>query len=115
MDGEYLWYFFAFTGMAKQFWTENGAISGSFKGTLDGFQTQSMVDNSIAGGAEYGIVRFDEDGIGHVSACIKNMLYAEVIIQEPDPIFIPEQDPESPESLLYESLWNSLLCVKIDQ
>lgn len=115
-EGEYLWYLFPYTGKAKQFWSENGAISGSWKGTFEGFQTQSMVTNGVVGGAEYGAIRFDEHGVGFVKLCIKEMLYPEVIVEEPviaQPL--PEPDPAAPEVIGYEPVWNDLLCVKIDQ
>lgn len=112
--GEYLWYFFAYTGMAKQFWTENGAIAGSWKGTFDGFQTASMVANGISGGVEYGIVRFDEHGIGQTIVCIKDLPYPEVVIEEPEPepVILPEP---SPDVVSYEGIWDTLVCVKINQ
>lgn len=115
-DGEYLWYLFPYTGTAKQFWTENGAISGSWKGTFDNFQTQSMVANGASGGAEYGVIRFDEHGIGFVKVCIKEMLYPEVIIEEPVIILPePEPEPEIPVVTAYESIWSEVQCVQINQ
>jgi hypothetical protein len=113
-QGEYLWYFFPFTGMAKQFWTENGAISGSYKGTIDGVKTQSMVTNGINGGAEYGVIRFDETGIGQLIVCIKDMPYPEVIIQEPV-VVVPEIIiPVVPEVVTYAGTWNELYCVQVE-
>ncbi len=111
-EGEYLWYFYAFTNMAKQFWTENGAISGSYKGTLDNFQTQSMVDNLIAGGVTYGIIRFDETGIGQLLVCVKDMPYVDVEILQPQiPVVVPPVT--TPDVIVYESFWIGLICSKI--
>jgi hypothetical protein len=75
-DGEVLYLFYPTTdaGVTKQFHSENGPISGSFKGVISGVTTKSAKDYNLPLSSQYGLIRTDQPGIGLTTLCVKDII-----------------------------------------
>lgn len=106
--GEVLYFFFPFGGKAKQFATQNGIIQHSFKGTVDGFRTASLMAGNFPGSRVYGVVRSDQPGIGQLRVCLKEAEWPETV-SEP-------AEPETPaEQVGYFAQWSGPVCQRMDE
>jgi hypothetical protein len=103
--GMVLYYFFPFTGMKREFKSENGIMRGSYKGTISGVRTQSMINNNIAGGQTYGVIRTDQPGIRFFDFCVVDFEL------ETEEVSVPVVQIVQPQ-LAYEGFWTELECVK---
>ena len=106
-EGEVLYFFFPYKGKEKQFVTDNGVIHNSFKGTVDGFKTQSLITNSLPGDTVYGVIRTDQPGIGPLRVCIREVEWP---VGEPEPVPV-----EPDETVVYEGIWKTVRCVKVNE
>ncbi|UJP63987.1 hypothetical protein [Mongoliitalea daihaiensis] len=112
-EGHVFWYFYRHTGLRKLVTVENGKIEGSFKGIHENFRTQSMEDNDVPGGIDYGVIRTDHESLGCVRICIDTVQCPETNfdIEFPEEEVLREvQDPEQEDTITIEGSWSELVC-----
>lgn len=113
-EGHVFWYFYPFAN-PKLFKTENGVITGSFKGTFPA-RTKSMDDFNVAGSYSYGVIRTAEEGIRCTELCIIDVTLCEIETPE-DPVYVDPVDPADPvdpppvDTIEFDSIWTDQICV----
>lgn len=108
-DGNVLWFFYP-GHKAYEFKTESGIIAGSFKGYIPDFKTESMVNNNIDGGMQYGVIRTDQQGVRYFKAKFVEAFAGLMRVQPND--FVEIVPTPEPDIISYEGVWTNLVCVK---
>lgn len=108
-EGNVLWFFYP-GYKAYEFLSETGIIAGSFKGYIPDFRTESMVNNNINGGMQYGVIRTDQEGIRYFKTKFVEAFSGLMRVQPND--FVEVVPTPEPDIISFEGVWKDVVCVK---